>query len=136
MELKEKKINFLYNGQEITIQCKIGPNIFKEFSNKINKDLENMCFLYNGATMEEDFNFGKIKENEIKIIIIDFEIEREKIKSLKQSREIICPICNELCEINFKNYKISLINCINKHCFPNLIINEFNDFQKINEGKI
>ena len=66
MELKEKKINFLYNGKEITIQCKIGSNIFKEFSNKINKDLENMCFLYNGATTEEDFNFGKIKENEIK----------------------------------------------------------------------
>ncbi len=84
MELKEKKINFLYNGQEITIQCKIGPNIFKEFLYKINKDLENICFLYNGATMEEDFNFEKIKENEIKIIIMDFEIEREKIKSLKQ----------------------------------------------------
>ena len=62
--------------------------------------------------------------------------ERGK-RIIKISNEIICPICKELCEINFSNYKISLINCINKHCFTNLIINEFYDFQKIiNEKKI
>ena len=134
--LKEKKITLLYNGEEITFQCKSDQNIFKEISNKINKDLENMSFLYNGGIMEEDFNLEEIKKNEIKIVIIDFDLEREKIKTLKQSREIICPICKELCVINFKNYKISLKNCINKHCFPNLIINEIYDFQKIDEEEI
>ena len=34
------------------------------------------------------------------------------------------------------NYKITLNNCINKHCYPNLIINGFNDFQKLNEKEI
>ena len=134
--LKEKKITLLYNGEEITFQCKSDQNIFKEISNKINKDLENMSFIYNGGIMEEDFNLEEIKKNEIKIVIIDFDLEREKIKTLKQSREIICPICKELCVINFKNYKISLKNCINKHCFPNLIINEIYDFQKIDEEEI
>ena len=86
--------------------------------------------------MKKDFDLQKIKYDEIKIIVFDFEFEREEKESLKQSKEIICPICNELCEINFNNYKIYLNNCINKHCFPNLIINEFYDFQKINEKKI
>jgi len=54
MNLKEKKITLLYNGQEITIQWKRDQNIFKIISNKINKDLENMSFLYNGGIIEED----------------------------------------------------------------------------------
>ena len=135
-ENKEKTISFLYNGETITIQCKSDENIFKRFSNEINKDLEYMSFLYNGDVMKEDFNLNTIKDNEIKILIFDFEFEREIKESLKQSEDIICPICKELCEINFNNYKISLNNCSNKHCFPNLIINGFNDFQKINEKEI
>ena len=60
--LKEKKITLLYNGEEITFQCKSDQNIFKEILNKINKDLENMSFLYNGGIMEEDFNLEEIKK--------------------------------------------------------------------------
>ncbi len=100
-------------------------NIFERLSDEINKDTSNMSFLYNGDSINEDFDLQKIKENEIKIIIIDFELERLENESLKQSKEIICPICKESCEINFNNYKISLFNCINKHFFPDLIINLF-----------
>ena len=123
-----KKISFLYNGDKIIIQCKHNENIFERFSKEINKDLENFSFLYNGDMMKEDFDLKEIKYNEIKIIIFDIEFERQEIESLKQSKEIICPICKELCEIKFDNYKISLTNCINNHCFPDLIINGFNDF--------
>jgi len=134
---KEKKIIFFYNGETIYIQCKINENIFKRFSKETNKDINNICFLYNGDIIKEDFDLKIIKEDDIKILIIDFEFERKEKESLKQSKEIICPICKELCEINFNNYKLSLNNCINKHCFPDLIINEFNDFQKIiNEKEI
>ena len=137
MKDNEKKITFLYNGETITIQCKVEENIFERFSKEINKDIENISFLYNGDVIKEDFDLGSIKYYEIKIIIFDCEFEKEEKKSLKESKEIICPICKELCEINFNNYKISLINCKNKHCFPNLVINEFNDFQKIiNEKEI
>ena len=134
---KEKKIIFFYNGETIYIQCKIDENIFKRFSKETNKGINNICFLYNGDIIKEDFDLKIVKEDDIKILIIDFEFERKEKESLKQSKEIICPICKELCEINFNNYKISLNNCINKHCFPDLIINEFNDFQKIiNEKEI
>ena len=136
MNPKEKKITLLYQGEEITIHCKIDENLFEKLSITINKDLENMCLLYNGDVIKEDFDLKDINDNKLSILIIDFEFEREQNESLKQSKEIICPICNELCEINFNNYKISLSNCINKHFFPNLIINEFNDFQKINEKEI
>ena len=108
MNPKEKRISFLYNGEAITTQCKIDENIFKIFSNIINKDLENMAFLYNGNIIKEDFDLENIKDYEIKIIIVDFEFEREQKESLKQSKEIICPICNELCEIDINKYKISI----------------------------
>ena len=103
MNPKDKKITFDYNGQEITIQCKIEENLFEKLSNIINKDLENMCLIYNGNVMKEDLDLKEIKDNQIKILIIDFEFEREQNESLKQSKEIICPICNELCKINFNN---------------------------------
>ena len=86
--------------------------------------------------MKENFDLNNIKENELQIIVFDFEFEREQEELLKQSKEIICPICKELCEINFTNYKLSLNNCINKHYYPDLIINGFNNFQKINEKQI
>ena len=34
--------------------------------------------------MKEDFDLEEIKDNQIKIIIIDFEFEREQNESLKQ----------------------------------------------------
>ena len=79
MNPKEKKITFDYNGQEITIQCKIDENLFEKLSNTINKDLENMCFLYNGAAMKKDFDLEEIKDNQITILVIDFEFEREQL---------------------------------------------------------
>jgi len=136
MNEDRKTVTFLYHGEIMIFQFAIEENIFERFSKEINKDISNMCFLYNGNIIKEDFDISNIK-NEIKILICDFEFEREEKESLKLSKEIICPICQELCEINFSNYKISFNNCNNNHCFPNLMINEFYDFQKIiNEKKI
>ena len=59
MNPKEKKITFLYNGEETTIQCKIDENLFEKFSNTINKDLENICLLYNRNVMKEDFDLKR-----------------------------------------------------------------------------
>jgi hypothetical protein len=37
--------------------------------------------------MKEDFDLKEIKDNQIKIIIKDFEFEREQNESLKQSKK-------------------------------------------------
>ena len=84
MNPKEKKITFNYNGQEITIQCRIDENLFVKLSNTINKGLENMTLLYNGNLMkEEDFDLKIVKEDDIKILIIDFEFERKEKRIFK-----------------------------------------------------
>ena len=58
-----------------------------------------------------------------------------KNERIIQSKDIICPICGELCLINFKDYKIILNNCKNNH--ENIILlNEFENSQNINENKI
>ena len=55
---------------------------------------------------------------------------------MKQSKQIICLECKELCKIDFNDYNIILNNCPNGHCFSNLLLNEISNFEMINEKKI
>ena len=64
---KDKKVTFLYNGDTMTFLCKNEENIFERFSKQKNKDRTNLCFLYNGNVINEDFDLGEIKYDEIKI---------------------------------------------------------------------
>jgi len=38
-----------------------------------------------------------------------------KDKTIKNLHEVICPICNENCFIEIKDFKISLYGCKNNH---------------------
>ena len=55
---------------------------------------------------------------------------------MKQSEQIICPKCKEICIFNYDNYQINLNQCRNGHNIENILINEFNNSQKINEEAI
>ena len=84
----------------------------------------------------EEFNNkdNEIKINETKILvnnINDKNIENKEI--LKQSKDIICPECGEICLMDIKDYKIILNNCKNKHNRENILFDEYNNLQKINE---
>ena len=49
--MEDININFNYKGQEVKIQCKKNENmnqIFKRYTSKINKDINNIYFIYNG----------------------------------------------------------------------------------------
>ena len=93
--------------------------------NKINEELK----------LEEINN----KDNEIKIketkILVnnvnDKNIENKEI--LKQSKDIICPECGEICLIDIKDYKIILNNCKKNHKRENILFDEYDNLQKINE---
>ena len=52
----------------------------------------NIIFLY--KIVKNITKLTNINKLQIKILIIDFEFERGQNESLKQSKEIICPICN------------------------------------------
>ena len=136
-------INFTYNGESIMIQCQKSDyfeDILQKYGNKIGKDLKEIYFLYKGGLVNKELKLEQLSldeyEKEIKILVNDLDIEDEELDTLKLSNDIICPECLEDCIINIIDYKITLNNCHNKHTYSNILINELNDYQKINEAKI
>ena len=114
--------------------------ILKKYLAKINKDLDDIYFLYKGSLISQESKLEKLDidkyENDINILVNDLDFEDKQIDTMKISVYIICPECLEDCIINFKDYKITLSNCYYKHTYSNILINELNDYQKINEAKI
>ena len=138
------EVIFKYNGIDTLIQCKIEDKfkeITKKFCNKIEIDINDLIFIYEGEILNLELEFKEVanqidKENKkMNISVYDKDpniIEEERII---KSKDIICPICGLSCLIDFIEYKIILNNCKNKH--ENIIrINEFDNSQNINENKI
>ena len=141
--MEKIKINFIYKGINETIECnkdEYMDNIYKRYISKIQVDLDNLFFLCNGSMINPEVKLKNILKEKEKIInMIVYEIDNDDEDNdinLKQSKHIICPICNEICLINLKDYKISFSNCKNGHRFTKIMFDEFFDFQKIDESKI
>ena len=142
-QIKEINIIFICNGDEYSIKSQINElikNIYIKYEETKGLNHEEVCYLYNGNVIDENSTIENMinkdeKQNEMKLLAYDFK-EDEYDDLLVQSKEIICPSCKEICEINFSDYKISLGNCKNGHYFKDILLNEFNDFQKIKEKKI
>ena len=135
-----EKINFAYNGQNFSFEFQKENTmelIIKRFSSEAGKDIKELFFLHNGDLVHPENKISELidKKGGIQILVFDFEKEDEE-EIIKQSKELICPICKEICMINFKDYKITFSNCKNGHICSNILFNEFNDFQKINESTI
>ena len=150
----ETKLSFYLNNCKESIICNTDEymkDIFKKYANKKETNISKLFFLYNGTIINEELkleeiikkkvNLGKkgkkykVKE-EIKILVYEYEDNDTNENTLKQSKYIICPICTEICLINFSDYKFNLNFCKNFHSFWNLLLDDFNDFQKIDESKI
>ena len=72
----------------------------------------------------------------MKVLVTDNLSEEEKKTSLKKSKYIICPECQENARISIKDFKISIYDCKNGHVTNNIQLNEFEKTQYINETKI
>jgi hypothetical protein len=115
-------------------------DIYKRYAIKIQADFEKLYFLYNGSMINPEEKLNDIIKKDENIINmfaneLDEDDEDNKIY-LKQSKDIICPICKEICYIEIKDYKIILYNCKNKHKKENILIKEYNDTQNINISNI
>ena len=145
------KLKFIFEGSFEIINAEkeeFMNDIFKRYANKINKSLKEIYFLYSGSliTPEKKLkdvaeyilnqeNIEKIlKDIELIFLVDEYPDDTDKEDIFKQSKDIICPMCKEACLINFNDYKITFNKCKNGHCFSNILIDEFNDFQKINES--
>ena len=85
------EIVFIYDGQNITIQCNINQkmkDICINLSNKINTNINSLTFLYGGRILNIEKKYNEItKENKITILVYKNEEENE---------EEICPKCGRI----------------------------------------
>ena len=136
------EIIFIYRGYEIPIQCTKGEpmkTILEKLYIKLNVTKNDVYALYNGQILSDNISEDQIlmNENNKKIILI-YDYDKTIIKGdvIKKSKDIICPICKEICFIEIKDYKILLYNCENNHRKENILIKEFDETQNINLSKI
>lgn len=140
---------FNYKGGETKIQCNKEDkmkNICLKFisKNKIDININQFTFIYGGKIVNLELSFLEQANsldktrNEMYIIAYDNSntILSEANNSEINSKEIICPQCSENCRICFKNFKISLYQCKNKHRIDNIPLNLFKNTQKIKESEI
>ena len=111
---------FNYNGKEMKIQCKLSEqmkDIFQKYKLKTNIN-NNVFYLYNGTKINEELKLEEIINshdknlNQLNILVYDETTEDNK--TLKESKEILCPICKENVIIDLKNYKLEM-KCKNNH---------------------
>ena len=134
--MDEIALDFIYNGSLTKVHCtrnEYMKDIFKKYLSKINKDINDVYFIYNGNKINEELKLEQInnKDNGIKILVNDINVNNNENK-LNQFKDIICPECGDVCLLDIKDYKIMLNKCINKHNIENLLLDEFNDLQKNN----
>ena len=71
------------------------------------------------------------------IIVSEYEILNEiRENDIIKSKNIICPSCKEYIKMDIKDFKINLYECKNRHAIKNILLNEFEESQKIDRLKI
>ena len=139
------EVEFNHNSNIDIIQCNKDEkirDIIRKFLSKTNLDINSINFIYSG-NMNIDYNlsFEEIASdtdklrNKIIILVNDKNIINEEEITIK-STNVICPICQEYTRINIEAYNIFLFGCKDNHKLDNILLNEFEDKQKINLSKI
>ena len=142
------EIIFNYESTYIAIQC----NINDKMQNVINKYLtinnkndnindNNLYYIYNGEKVNKDLTFNEQaneidkKRKKMDILVINNEDDINK-KNEIISDEIICPKCKENSIIDINNFKFTFHGCINNHEIKDILIDKYEETQKIDLNKI
>ena len=137
-------VNFLYEGKKILIQCTKNitmKEIFERFEIKVKAENDSLYYLYNGNQLNKDMKLeeliGKNDINkDININIIVNSIDDTNNKNLIKSKYIKCPKCQEDIRIKINDYKIKLYECKNRHNIDNILLEEYENIEKIDISKI
>ena len=137
------EVVFNFNGQKTIIQCNKDEkmeNICKRFVSKVNESIDTVLFLYGGQSINSSLNFEEHAQNEDKkrnkMDILVSSTNEENLEELKDSKDIICPECKETCLMSIEDYKVNLYGCKNGHKTKDILINLFENLQKINYKNI
>ena len=140
-------VDFFYEGKSLTIQCDERDKmdkIIKKFCEKINKNKDEIYFIYGGNFVKENKTYTEIassediKRKKLSILcnLISEETSKESKILLKKSKYIICPECQENAGINIKDFKIELFDKKNNHVKDDISFSDFEKSQMIDESKI
>ena len=141
---KDKKSEFEFNKDDLI------SNILSSFANKINRDINDFNYLYNGEKIinyeykklselndtDDIINISVYEKNDLNENSIENEKNIQESVKLKISDHIICPRCKKMSEIDINNFKICIKNCDNNHSMPGLYLNDFINTQYIDESRI
>ena len=137
-------ITFSFNSKDIVIHCNKEDkmmDIINRFKLKSNINTDDIYFIYGGnkinteLTFYEQANIIDKERNQMNILVNTTE-EKPITEGLIKSKDIICPQCKHNCLLDIKDYKIKLYDCKNSHETNNILLNDFDDKQKINENWI
>ena len=139
-------IEFNYQQKKTVIQAKIDDsftNVISKFISKTKLDLNNIFFLSNGKNLNKNEKVKSImseseKRNK-KMIILVYDINNTiniGNTNIIKSKDIICPICQENCLFDLRNFRINLYGCKNGHKTENIKLKDFNKTQTIDISKI
>ena len=137
-------IIFTLNGVRTAIQYNQGDkikDICQKYVQKVEKDVNNLFFVYGGEKLNIDLSNEEMltkidSDKSANILVFDKNNENNEDNSLQKSKNIICPICKEICRIYIKDYKITLSDCKNKHITNNILFENFKYTQLVDESKI
>ena len=140
------EVIFTYNGTSTIIQCNRDDkmkDIIKCFLMKIgkNENDNSLLYIYGGNIINFELTFIQQaneldrNSNTMNIIVQSNNDNNEEIKEII-SEDIICPECGENILINIKDFKINLYGCKNAHKIKNILINKYENIQKIDLSKI
>jgi hypothetical protein len=117
--------------------------VINRFLKKIgkNENDNNLLYIYGANIINYDLTFiqqaNEIDRNRNKMnIIVKLNNDNNNEKKEIISKDIICPECGENILINIKDFKINLYGCKNNHKINNILINKYENNQKIDLSKI
>ena len=138
-------VDFNYKGVNTTIQVNetdTMETIFKNFGGKTQTDINSVYFLYGGNKVNEKLKFNEIANNfdkerkKMNILVLDAYLLSDE-KSLKEIKQVVCPICKENCRLRIDDdYKVKLFDCINAHPSNAILLNQYNITTHIEESEI
>ena len=138
------EVIFNYEGNITTIQCNLNDKmkeVINNFLNKVQEKGDNLFYLYNGTRINMNLSFNElandIDKNRKKMNVIVSKIPDDSNENkVIVSKDVICPECKENALINFNKYKINLHGCKNNHNINNILLDKYEESQKIDISEI
>ena len=139
------QIEFDYKEEKTIIEANKSDkfqDIINKFIQKFSLDPTSLYFIVNDKkinpelTIESLMNQLNRVKNNLKVYVKLIKDNNTENENIIKSKNIICPVCNELCRIKIDNYRIKLYGCNNKHVINDIKLKDFQNLQKINLSDI